>query len=52
MNGFAFTAFDCLDHFNIPKLKSLISEDIAEKFHSFALVVELVNFDKYSLLID
>ena len=33
-------------------MKSLFTDTISDKCHSYALIVELINFDKYSLLID
>ena len=50
--GFSFESFDCLSSFNIPGIKKLFSETIPETCNTSALIVELINFDKYKLLID
>ncbi|TNV84611.1 hypothetical protein FGO68_gene8789 [Halteria grandinella] len=50
--GFSFESFDCLSYFNIPLVKKLFTEVIPDTCNTRGLLVELVNFDRYKMLID
>ena len=50
--GYSFEQLDCLNYFNIPQLKKILEEMIPDKFNTKSLLIELVNFEKYKLLID
>lgn len=50
--GYCFETIDCLSYFNILQVKKLFTEIIPETCNTSALLVELVNFDKYKMLID
>lgn len=52
MLGFSFEFFESLSAFNIPLIKKLFTETIPETCNVQGLIVELVNFDKYKMLID
>ena len=49
--GFVFTEIDCLAHFNLSKLQTLLSSDIPAR-SQLPQVVELANFHRYGLLLD
>jgi cytidylate kinase len=50
--GFSYVTFDCLSFFNIPGIKKLFLENLIESCNTSALIVHLINFEKYRLLID
>ena len=49
--GYAFSQVDCLAHFSMVKLQSLIGKQLPEK-SSLPQVVELLNFDQFNMLLE
>ena len=50
--GYSFESFDCLSYFNISLVWKLLTELIPDTCNTAALIIELVNFDKFKMLID